>query len=78
MLLGIELVKDPITKTPAPDEAFQLMDLCKDKGLLVGKGGQFGNVFRIAPPLTINQDQVNFILTTIDQSLSELARLYTL
>ncbi len=78
LLLGIELVKDPISKTPASDEAFQLMDFCKDKGLLVGKGGQFGNVFRIAPPLTINREQVNFILETIDQSLSELSRLYTL
>ncbi|KTD72608.1 aspartate aminotransferase family protein [Legionella tucsonensis] len=78
LLLGIELVKDPKTKTPASDETFQLMDLCKDKGLLVGKGGQFGNVFRIAPPLTINREQVNFILETLEQSLSELERLHTL
>ncbi len=77
LLLGIELVKDPQTKEPASDEALRLMDLCKDKGLLVGKGGQFGNVFRIAPPLTINREQVNFILETLDQSLSELSDAYT-
>ena len=74
MLLGIELVKDQKTKIPASDEALQLMDRCKDKGLLVGKGGQGGNVFRIAPPLTINREQVHFILETIDESLSELSR----
>ncbi|MCL9684901.1 aspartate aminotransferase family protein [Legionella maioricensis] len=75
LLLGIELVKNQQTKTPASDEAFQLMDLCKDKGLLVGKGGQWGNVFRIAPPLTINREEINFIIETIDQSLSELSRM---
>jgi 4-aminobutyrate aminotransferase-like enzyme len=76
LMLGIELVKDTITKVPATEETIQLMDMCKDKGLLLGKGGRFGNVFRIAPPLTINRDQVNFMLETIDQCLSDLSRLY--
>lgn len=76
LLLGVELVKDKVTKIPAANETIQLMDLCKDKGLLLGKGGQLGNVLRIAPPLTINRDQVNFMLETIDQSLAELSRWY--
>lgn len=74
LILGIELVKDHQTKTPAPEETLQIMDFCKDKGLLLGKGGQLGNVFRIAPPLTINREQVNFILETLDEAFLDLAR----
>ncbi len=75
LLLGVELVKDRKTKEPASEETLFLVDLCKDKGLLIGKGGMFGNVFRIAPPLSINEEQVNFMLETIDQSLSELYKM---
>jgi len=74
LLLGMELVKDRKTKEHAVEEAARLMDLCKDKGVLLGKGGLRGNVIRIAPPLTINADQVDRLLAVIDQSLSELAQ----
>jgi alanine-glyoxylate transaminase / (R)-3-amino-2-methylpropionate-pyruvate transaminase len=74
LLLGVELVKDRTTKTHAPEETARLMDLCKDKGLLLGKGGLFGNVLRIAPPISIKKDEVNFMLKAIDESLHELKR----
>ncbi len=74
LLIGIELVKDPVTKEHATQETLALMDLCRDKGLLLGKGGLKGNVIRIAPPLTLNQKQADFILQTIDRSLSELGK----
>jgi 4-aminobutyrate aminotransferase-like enzyme len=72
LLLGMELVKDRTTKVHAPDEAILLMDLCKEKGLLLGKGGLGGNVIRVAPPLSINKDEVGFMLKTIDESLREI------
>lgn len=74
LLLGVELVKDPKTKVHATEETLLFVDLCKDKGLLLGKGGLMGNVFRIAPPLTINETQVNFMLETIDQALAEVSK----
>jgi 4-aminobutyrate aminotransferase-like enzyme len=77
LLLGIELVKDRKTKAHATDETIEIMELCKNKGLLLGKGGMFGNVLRIAPPLTISREQVNFILETIDQSLAEYSAYVT-
>src|SRR5207245_2346992 len=39
LLLGIELVKDRATKEPAGSECAQLLETCKDLGLLLGKGG---------------------------------------
>lgn len=72
LLLGMELVKDRKTKEHAIDEAARFMDLCKDKGVLLGKGGLKGNVIRIAPPLTINADEVDHLLEVMDQSLATL------
>ncbi len=73
LLLGIELVKDRETKEYAPQETARFMDLCKDKGLLVGKGGLFGNVIRLTPPLTIGRAEVDSILKTMDESFYGLA-----
>lgn len=72
LLIGFELVKDRTTKAYATEETADLMDRCKAKGLLLGKGGLFGNVMRVAPPLSITSDQADFILTTIDASLHEM------
>lgn len=72
LLLGCELVRDPISKEYAPVETAKLMEGCRKKGLLVGKGGLFGNVIRIAPPLMIGGEDVDFILETIDSVLIEM------
>ncbi|MBY0405039.1 MAG: aspartate aminotransferase family protein [Cyanobacteria bacterium] len=74
LLLGIELVQDRLTKTYATQECAELMELCKDRGLLIGKGGLFGNVVRLAPALSINPDQVQFILNVLDQGLSDIEK----
>lgn len=72
LLLGVELVKDRTSKEYAPDLCADLMERCKDKGLLIGKGGLFGNVVRLAPALSISREQVEFIVNTLDVSLTEM------
>ncbi len=74
LLVGFELVKDRKTKEYASEEAALLMDQCKDRGLLIGKGGLFGNVIRLAPPLCINHEDASFMLKVIDESLSEVSK----
>ncbi|MBL7671366.1 MAG: aspartate aminotransferase family protein [Bdellovibrionaceae bacterium] len=72
LLMGMEFVKDRATKIHAPQEVAGFMDACLARGLLVGKGGLMGNVVRIAPPLSINKEQVDFMLETFDQALFEI------
>ncbi|MBL7716824.1 MAG: aminotransferase class III-fold pyridoxal phosphate-dependent enzyme [Bdellovibrionales bacterium] len=74
LLLGMELVKDHKTKTHAVEECLRFMDICKDKGLLLGKGGLMGNVVRIAPPLMINREDVAFMLKVMDESFRDLEK----
>lgn len=70
LMLGIELVKDRATKEPAPAEAARVRALCRESGVLIGVGGQFGNVLRLQPPLVITQEQLARAIQTVAQALA--------
>jgi alanine-glyoxylate transaminase/(R)-3-amino-2-methylpropionate-pyruvate transaminase len=72
LMLGVELVRDRQTKEPASTEAADVLELTKDRGLLIGKGGLFGNVLRIKPPMCLTKDDADFIVDCLDETLSEL------
>lgn len=74
LMMGVELVKDRKSKAYATDEAAQLMDLLKDKNILVGKGGLFGNVIRLAPPLTINKAECTQLIQAFDECLTVMKK----
>jgi 4-aminobutyrate aminotransferase-like enzyme len=48
--------------------------LTKRNGLLLGKGGTYGNVLRVAPALNVNKDQVDHALKVLDQSFGQLGQ----
>src|SRR5437660_3933274 len=73
LMLGIELVKDRATKEPAQAECAQVLELCREMGLLLGKGGLHGSVIRFAPPMSISQDDADFMLQVFDAAFCELA-----
>ncbi|OIW00885.1 hypothetical protein TanjilG_20886 [Lupinus angustifolius] len=72
LMLGVELVTDRELKTPAKAETLHVMDQMKEFGVLVGKGGYYGNVFRITPPLCFSKEDADFLVDAMDLSLSRL------
>src|SRR5262249_11830467 len=72
LMQALELVKDRETKEPAPDETAQLMERARDHGLLIGKGGLYGNVIRLAPPLNISRADVDEAIRLLGKSLAEV------
>lgn len=70
LLLGVELVKNRETKDYATAETNQLMELMKERNVLIGKGGLFGNVIRLAPAISMTHAQAEQLLTALDESLS--------
>ncbi|WP_157431606.1 aspartate aminotransferase family protein [Actinomadura hibisca] len=52
LMFAVELA-DPGTGAPSPELAVALMEATRERGLLAGKGGLYGNVVRMAPPLTL-------------------------
>ena len=69
LMLGVELVRDLRTKEPANTEAAEVLELCKERGLLVGKGGLFGNTLRIKPPMCLTKDDADFLADCLDEVL---------
>lgn len=59
-------------QAPAKEATLQAFERMKDMGVLIGKGGLLGNVFRIKPPMCITQQDADFMLEVMDIALSEL------
>lgn len=69
LMLGVEFA-DP-DRTPRPEIATAALERCRAHGLLVGKGGLYGNVLRIAPPLTVTTDEIEEGGATLVRAISE-------
>ena len=72
---GIEMVEDKETK--APLNATTMMDIwemTKDAGVLIGKGGYHGNVFRIKPPMCITKEDADFTAEVFEEAVHKTMR----
>jgi 2,2-dialkylglycine decarboxylase (pyruvate) len=71
LMMGVEVVKDRRTKTPDPELAARVMARCLELGMStsVVRGGW--GIFRIAPPITISDDEIDLGLTIFAQALQE-------
>ncbi|MDQ0201384.1 aspartate aminotransferase family protein [Neobacillus ginsengisoli] len=77
LLIGIELVKDKKTKEPLDNKLVtQVIANCKQKGLIIGRNGTtvagFNNVLILSPPLNIEQEDLDFIVQTLTDSLNKI------
>jgi 4-aminobutyrate aminotransferase len=71
LMLAIETV-EPDSDRPDTARAGQLLEECRKRGLLVGKGGLYGNVLRIAPPLTVTEQEIDTASGIITDSVSAI------
>jgi 4-aminobutyrate aminotransferase len=72
LMQALELVKDRATKEPAAEATAQLLERARENGLLIGKGGMYGNVIRLSPMLNITKPDVDDAIRILDTSLSEV------
>ncbi|HXP85348.1 MAG TPA: acetyl ornithine aminotransferase family protein [Bryobacteraceae bacterium] len=70
LMIGIELVRDQVTKERAGDLRDRLVQMCFERGLLVLGAGP--NSIRLCPPLVITPDQADFAAETIEECLKQL------
>ena len=70
LMLGIELVTDRKTKAPAGAAAERVLNVCKDKGLLIGRGGLYSSTLRIQPPLVITKAHADEAARILDEALA--------
>ncbi|HEY2014591.1 MAG TPA: aspartate aminotransferase family protein [Bryobacteraceae bacterium] len=70
LIQGLELVEDRQTKVPATAQTAMAMEFARDHGLLIGKGGTFGNVLRVTPPMNIGKSDVDQFVEVLDKTLA--------
>ncbi|MFC1611520.1 aspartate aminotransferase family protein [Myxococcota bacterium] len=73
LMLAMELVEDRNTKEPAPQKASAMMEETKKEGLLIGKGGLYGNVLRIAPPMLVTEAEIDEALHKLGRAAARVA-----
>jgi alanine-glyoxylate transaminase/(R)-3-amino-2-methylpropionate-pyruvate transaminase len=47
-----------------------VLEQARERGLVIGKGGLFGNVLRVKPPMCLTEADVDFMLGVLDESFS--------
>jgi alanine-glyoxylate transaminase / (R)-3-amino-2-methylpropionate-pyruvate transaminase len=72
LMLGIEFVKDRATKQPGKEECAQVVENARELGLLLGKGGLWGQTIRFAPPMNITRADADFLLAVLDEAIGAI------
>lgn len=72
--IGIEFVKDPVSKEPLFEETVKIRDSGLKNGIIFGLGGANKNVLKIKPPLIIKQSECDEILETLRKCMIEVLR----
>ena len=74
LMQAIELVEDRKSKEPAAKRANLLIEVLRKDQLLIGKGGLYGNTLRIAPPMLVEESQIDEALHKLDGALDTVAK----
>lgn len=69
LMIGVEFVHKS-GKDPDPATTATVMEEAKSNGLLIGKGGLYGNTLRIAPPLSLTEDEADEGLDLLESAIA--------
>ena len=72
LFLGFELVKDRETKEPAAEEAARIVDMMRDRGVLLSTDGPHHNVIKIKPPMVLSEEDIDSTIKHLDETINTL------
>lgn len=72
LMQAIECVKDRATKEPNPQAVLRVFEETKKRGVLIGKGGLYGNVIRLGPPLIASKADMDEMVAALDAGFASL------
>jgi 4-aminobutyrate aminotransferase-like enzyme len=75
LLQALELVEDRRTKAPATNSTAQMLEAARENRIMVGRGGLYGNVLRLSPPMNITRSDVDEFIVRLDASFTQVERL---
>lgn len=72
LFIGMELVRDRVSLEPAAEEASKLVNMMKDRGVLLSTDGPLHNVIKIKPPMVLTADDADMTIRLLDDVLSTI------
>jgi len=72
MLTGVEFVTDRDARAPATEETARLLELMRQRQVLVGSEGRDSNIIKLRPSLVFRREHVDLFVEALDGALSEL------
>ena len=69
LFIGLDFV-DPENGTPDTAAATHAINALKQKGVLIGAAGSFGNTLKIRPPLCFSRANADAFLSKLDEVLA--------
>lgn len=73
LMQGVEIIKPGTNKEPDGAMTMAVMAAARDQGLLIGKGGLYGNVLRISPHLGISAEDIEIGCDLLAKALMQVA-----
>ncbi|MEH6592032.1 MAG: aminotransferase class III-fold pyridoxal phosphate-dependent enzyme [Halioglobus sp.] len=72
LFLGLDLVKDRLSKVPDAEAARRMANMMKDEGVLLSKHGRYDNTLKIRPPMVFSEDDAEQLLAALDLCFARL------
>ncbi len=72
LAVGVELVRDRTSRSPADAALKPLLNLLRDEGILTGSEGKLGNILKIRPPIVFRREHADMAVAALDRALSRL------
>jgi 4-aminobutyrate aminotransferase-like enzyme len=72
LFFAVDLVRDRKTKAPAAEEAKRLVNMMRDRGVLISRIGPSDNILKIRPPMPFSTENADFLVDTLDGVFRDL------
>jgi 4-aminobutyrate aminotransferase-like enzyme len=72
LFFAVELVGDRNAKTPATAQTKRLVNLMRERGVLISRIGIHDNILKIRPPMPFSKQNADLLVDTLDQVLAAL------
>ncbi|WP_448955193.1 aspartate aminotransferase family protein [Labrys neptuniae] len=74
LFIGLEFVTDRESKIPAPETASALINGLRERGILIGAAGAYGNTLKIRPPLCFGKEHADVFIEQCDAVLARISQ----
>ncbi len=72
LFFAVELVSDRQAKTPATAETRRVVNLMRERGVLISRIGIHDNILKIRPPMPFQRQHADLLVDTLDEVLAAL------